>query len=183
MSPAHWHWRTSARARLFGCRGRTRAAPQDLKISYRPVELRSSIDRCSRPASRSLARHRVAVARRRTPLARRSRRSGRRPTGVERSVPSSVFNDVSTAKRLQHELEQSEPGPRDRARGASVDQRGARDDQRGAPVDGRGAGDDERGAPVDERRARDDERRAPVDQRGAADDERELRQRRDELNR
>ena len=146
---------------------------QDLEFSYRPVELRSLIERrpgaapSRRAAGGAMGRPRADDAVRRHARRRRCRRARGASLGVSVS-----FVDVSRVQELQRAAVPVEAGSRDRVRRAAVDQRGAGDDQRGAAVDGRGAGDDERRAAVDQRRAGDDERGAAVDQRGAADDER-----------
>ena len=160
-----------ARARCSGSPRRTSAGrSQDLELSYRPVELRSLIDR---PQAE---RRTVAPGRRVAPLAGDEplpRRAGR-PALRRRRSPVGRRH-----LRRHHALSPAAGGAgairrraRDGVRGAAVDDRGARDDERGAAVDERGARDDERGAAVDERGARDDERGAAVDERGARDDQR-----------
>ena len=147
---------------------------QDLEISYRPVELRSCIDRAY--AERQAGRPSATSS---------GRPSRRRASGYLDVHVVPLLDRRRDAARGQHHLHRRHRQPQapgrapglqpragDRLRGAPVDQRGAGDHQRGAPVHHRGAGDHQRGAPVDQRRAGDDERGAPVDQRGARDGQR-----------
>ena len=157
---------------MFGITTRDLGRPfHDLEISYRPVEMRSLIERAD-------AEHRVV----RVNAVERQAGSaeveyldihiqplwgtdGQRPG---RADVHRHLGDHPAAVRGQ-----AQPGgPGHRARGTAVHQRGAGDHQRGAPFQHRGAGDHQRGAAVDQRGAGDHQRGTPVRQRRARDDER-----------
>jgi len=106
---------------------------QDLELSYRPVDLRSMLDRL-REDQRAVAVDGVRWDGDGTGSARilDVRLVPLLVDGALRGASIS-YVDVTVPKRLRDELEHSKHELEDDERGAPVDQRGARDDQRRAP--------------------------------------------------
>ena len=150
---------------------------QDLELSYRPAELRLSVDR-ARDERRDVRLQNVSWE---TAGEVQTVDISIAPLFDDDSAPLGTritFIDVTPMKALRDELARSKEDLDTAYRGTAVHQRRARDHERGAPVHGRGARDDQRRAPVHERRARDDERGAAVHERRAAHDERRAATRR-----
>jgi PAS domain S-box-containing protein len=142
---------------LFGCTLADVGRPfQDLALSYRPVDLRTALERAYDTGETvTLGRIPWRVEGVEERVLEVEVRAVPGPDGVPLGASIS-FMDITVLSRLADEHDE---------RKRELEKA----HQRGAPIHQRGDGDHERGASIYERGARDDQRGAPLHQRGTGD--------------